>query len=271
MPDLNDSLLIISDLDGTLLDSQTHRWEAANDWLSVFKLRDIPVILCSSKSAAEIIEWQKALGLEGHAFIAENGAVIQLDARWTDSDDFPRRIIGLHHDELYATLDKLRRDHGFKFTCFADVDENTLGEWTGLTRRQAILARLAQASETFIWRDSEEMLSAFAAQISELGLMLVQGGRFWHVLDKQGGKGQALRWLYQQYQQRSSKSYITIGLGDGPNDASLLDNVDFAVVVKGYSRRPIILHNDNPQRVYHSAKYGPEGWVEGLNYFIRSE
>lgn len=271
MPHLHDTLLIVSDLDGTLLDHNTYRWEAASGWLGVFQSKGIPLVLCSSKSAPEIIEWQRELGLVGQPFIAENGSVIQLDERWTDSDSFPRRIVGMRHEELMVLLNDLRSRYGFKFTCFADVDDATLGEWTGLTRKQAALARLREASEAFIWRDTPEMFDAFSGQIAERGLMLVQGGRFWHVSEKQADKGKALRWLYQQYQQRENRAFTTIGLGDGPNDATLLDNVDFAVVVKGYSRKPIILRNDNPERVYHSIHYGPEGWKEGLDHFITAE
>lgn len=270
MPHLHDSLLIVSDLDGTLLDHHTYSWEAASGWLDVFRQRNIPLVLCSNKSAAETIAWQKELGIIGQAFIAEDGAVIQLDARWTGSDSFPRRIAGVRHDELMGQLNNLRNRYGFKFTCFADVDINTLSEWTGLTHKQAALARLREASEAFIWRDSQEKFSAFAERIAELGLMLVQGGRFWHIMGVQGDKGQALRWLYQQYQQNEGKTYSTIGLGDGPNDATLLDNVDYAVVVKGYNREPVILRNDNPARVYHSLHYGPQGWKEGVDYFIPS-
>ncbi|MCT4714450.1 mannosyl-3-phosphoglycerate phosphatase-related protein [Enterobacteriaceae bacterium H18W14] len=271
MPYLHDSLLIISDLDGTLLDHNTYRWEAASGWLGVFKQRHIPLVLCSSKSAAEIMEWQKELGIPGQPFIAENGAVVQLDERWSSSDYFPRRIAGIRHDELMNWLNDLRSQYGFKFTCFADVDENTLSGWTGLTHKQATLARFREASESFIWRDTPEMFNAFAERIADLGLMLVQGGRFWHIMHAQSDKGQALRWLYEQYRQNDGKTYITIGLGDGPNDAQLLDNVDYAVVVKGYSRKPVILRNDNPERVYHSLSYGPEGWKEGLDHFIPAE
>jgi mannosyl-3-phosphoglycerate phosphatase len=271
MPQLNDSLLIVSDLDGTLLDSHTYRWEAASGWLGIFKQRQIPVVLCSSKSAAELIDWQRELGLTGQPFIAENGAVIQLDERWSDSEGYPRLLLGIRHEPLIALLNNLRKQYGFKFTCFADVDENTLSEWTGLTHKQAALARLREASETFIWRDSQEMFEAFSAQVAGLGLGLIQGGRFWHVADSQSDKGQALRWLSDEYQRRENKTFTTLGLGDGPNDAALLDSVDYAVIVKGYSRRPVILHNDNPQRVYHSQHYGPEGWREGLDHFLSAD
>ena len=32
------------------------------------------------------------------------------------------------------------------------------------------------------------------------------------------------------------KRFITVGLGDGPNDAPMLDSVDYAVVIKGFSK-----------------------------------
>lgn len=268
MPLLHDPLLIISDLDGTLLEHHSYRWEAASPWISVLRQHGIPLILCSAKSAAEILDWQHELSLTGLPFIAENGAVIQLDARWSDSDAYPRLLTGIHHQELYAVLDKLRQKFGFKFTCFADVDEHILCELTGLTRTQASLAKLNEASETLIWRDSAEMMTAFSEQLASLGLMMLQGGRFWHVLDMQAGKDKAIHWLQQQFQQREGKTYITIGLGDSPSDALLLDSVDYAVVVKGYSRQPITLQNDTPQRVYRSQNYGPEGWKEGLDHFI---
>ncbi|MEW7314527.1 mannosyl-3-phosphoglycerate phosphatase-related protein [Buttiauxella gaviniae] len=268
MPQLHEPLLIVSDLDGTLLEHHSYNWEAARPWIEVLRDHNIPLILCSAKSAAEIIDWQNALALTGQAFIAENGAVIQLDARWSDHKDYPRLLTGIRHEELFSLLDKLRQKFGFKFTCFADVDESTLCELTGLTRNQASLAKLSEASETLIWRDTDEQLAAFNDQLAALGLMMLQGGRFWHVLDMQAGKDKALHWLQEQFQHREGKPHITLGLGDSPADAPLLESVDYAVIVKGYSRQAVTLQNDNAQRVYRTQAYGPEGWKEGLDHFI---
>lgn len=48
----------------------------------------IPVILCSSKTASEMDDIQQELGLGGLPYIAENGAVIQPDVRWENAARF---------------------------------------------------------------------------------------------------------------------------------------------------------------------------------------
>jgi mannosyl-3-phosphoglycerate phosphatase len=268
MPTLHDPLLVFSDLDGTLLDSHTYDWQPAAEWLSRLGQHNIPVILCSSKTAADMLALQKSLGLEDLPFIAENGAVIQLDTRWQDHADYPRLINGATHDEVVRVLTQLREQNGYKFTLFGEMEDRVLAEVAGLTPAQAALARLHEASETLIWRDSDERMAVFSDTLAGLGLRFMQGARYWHVLDERGGKDQAVNWLTKQYRQRDGHPHITLGLGDGPNDAPLLDNVDFAVVVKGLNRDGVALRNDDPDRVYRTELKGPAGWREGLDYWL---
>lgn len=270
MPILSDTLLVFSDVDGTLQDSHTGEWQAAAPWLARLREHHIPLILCSSKTAAEMLAIQQLLGLEGLPFIAENGAVIQLDARWQDNDRYPRIIQGSSHDEIARVLQQLRHRNGYKFTAFSELDEQVLSEVTGLTPAQASLARLHEASETLIWRDSDEQMAAFADALADLGLVFVQGARFWHVLDERGGKDQAVNWLTRQYHHANGKRHTTLGLGDGPNDVPLLDNVDFAVVVKGLNRQKLQLRDDTPERVFHTTLEGSAGWREGMDYMLDS-
>nr|WP_318381200.1 mannosyl-3-phosphoglycerate phosphatase-related protein [uncultured Enterobacter sp.] len=268
MPSLNDALLIFTDLDGTLLDSHTYDWQPAAAWLAQLQAHKIPVVLCSSKTAAEMMSIQKTLGLQGLPFIAENGAVVHLDDRWQDDDAWPRLLTGTSHQEIVKVLTQLREKNGDKFTLFSELDERVIAELTGLPPAQASLARLHEASETVIWRDSDTRMLAFEATLAELGLRFVQGARFWHVLDERAGKDQAVKWLTKQYQQREGKSFTTLGLGDGPNDAPLLDNVDYAVVVKGLNREGVTLRHDAPPRVYRTELKGPAGWREGLDHML---
>ncbi|CAI8751913.1 MULTISPECIES: mannosyl-3-phosphoglycerate phosphatase-related protein [Kosakonia] len=268
MPSLDDPLLVFTDIEGTLLDSHTGEWQHAAEWLARLRQRQIPVILCSSKTAAEMIAVQNTLQLQGLPFIAENGAVIQLDEHWQDHDDYPRIITGSPHAEIARVLTQLRLSNGWKFTTFSELDEHVLAELTGLTPAQANLAKLQEASETLIWRDSDERMAAFDDALAQLGLRVVQGARFWHVLDERGGKDQAVNWLTRQYRHYQGKRAVTVGLGDGPNDAPLLDNVDYAVVVKGLNRQGVTLRQDTPPRVYHTQQEGSAGWCEGMDHLF---
>ncbi len=56
---LDSPLLVFTDVDGTLCDSHTGNWHAAAGWLERLRQHHIPVILCSSKTAAEMIDLQK--------------------------------------------------------------------------------------------------------------------------------------------------------------------------------------------------------------------
>lgn len=149
-------LLVFSDLDGTLLDSHSYDWQPAAPWLTRLREANVPVILCSSKTSAEMLYLQKTLGLQGLPLIAENGAVIQLAEQWQEIDGFPRIISGISHGEISLVLNTLREKEHFKFTTFDDVDDATIAEWTGLSRSQAALTQLHEASVTLIWQHEKE-------------------------------------------------------------------------------------------------------------------
>ncbi len=166
--------------------------------------------------------------------------MIQLDVHWEDHPNYPRLIAGISHNEIRLVLHKLREKEQFKFTTFDDVDDQVISEWTGLNRAQSALTRLHEASVSLIWRDSDERMAQFVARLNDLGLQFVHGARFWHVLDASAGKDQAANWLIEAYRRQWRARPLTLGLGDGPNDAPLLDVMDYAVVVKGLNRRVYI-------------------------------
>lgn len=90
MLSLDSSLLIVSDLDGSLLDHHDYNWNAARQWLARLKQFRIPVIICSSKTAAEIVPLQEQLGIAGSPFIAEKRCPYRDDGGG-DRSRYPRR------------------------------------------------------------------------------------------------------------------------------------------------------------------------------------
>lgn len=55
------TLLIFTDLDGTLLDHESYDFTPARPMLARLAAMRAPVVLASSKTAAEIAEWQQGL------------------------------------------------------------------------------------------------------------------------------------------------------------------------------------------------------------------
>ena len=268
MPNLHDPLMIVTDLDGSLLDHHTYSWQPAERWLALLRQQHIPLVICTSKTAAEVIPLQQQLGFPGAPFIAENGALVQID---NAQGEMVRHHAGKNYSEICHSLRRLQQQHRFRFTSFADFTEKALGEITGLPLTNVAQARMREASEALVWRDSAEQFVLFRQALEQEALMLVQGGRFWHVMPQGSGKGEALRWLLQNMAPAGGKRFITVGLGDGPNDAPMLDSVDYAVVIKGYSKNPVELTRSDERHVYQTAEYGPAGWCEGLDYFISQE
>ncbi|WP_158784416.1 mannosyl-3-phosphoglycerate phosphatase-related protein [Pantoea sp. BAV 3049] len=267
MPTLQDPLMIVTDLDGSLLDHHTYSWQPAQPWLDRLKAAGVPIVICSSKTAAEILPLQQSLGITGAPFIAENGAIV----KWKNLNELAGTSQpGKNYPALCATLQHFRERYGFRFTGFSDVTEKEVADWTGLTPGNAALAMKREGSESLIWRDSAENFIAFQQALAEEKLELVQGGRFWHVMNQGRGKGTALAWLLAHYPPPQGKRWVTLGLGDGPNDAPMLDEVNHAVVIKGYSKNSVQLLREDKENIYYSTGYGPRGWSEGLSHFVRS-
>lgn len=261
MLSLNSSLMIITDLDGSLLDHHDYNWDAASAWLARLKQHQIPLVICSSKTAAEIIPLQKRLGIAGAPFIAENGARVVFGGDQTHPSE-----TNATYRALCQTLRTLQTQ--FRFNGFHEFSDADVARFTGLTLAEASQSRLREASEVMLWRDDEARLDAFREALAEHNLTLTQGGRFWHVMPAGSGKGIALGEIQQHVAQQEGKSRITVGLGDGPNDVPMLERVDYAVVIKGFSKTPVELQRSDTQNVYHTAHVGPQGWREGLDYFL---
>lgn len=268
MPELSDDMLIFSDLDGSLLDHDTYDWQPASPWLRSLKQHNIPVIITTSKTVNETTQVQQELGLENCPFIAENGASIELPESWRRHADYPRKLFSTGYVEICALLERLRLENHFNFSGFSTLADSDVATLTGLSLAQAKRARQRQASEPVLWHDDSDALQRFIHQLDCHGLALTQGGRFYHVMGKGVSKGCSALWLRHQYQQITHTPFVTLGLGDGPNDISLLRTTDYAVVIKSQNQQHITLGDAFTGKAYFTHQTGPTGWSEGLCHFI---
>lgn len=269
-------LLVVTDLDGTFLDHHDYSFDAALPMLERLRAGDVPVVFCSSKTRTEITALQRRTGLDGQAFVAENGALVVGPAGTVlagPSDDTGTADGAAPADadleRLRADLDRIRADHDLHFATFDGVTDEVVAAWTGLDLESAGAARRRDASEVLLWHaEDDDRADVFRRALAAAGLDLVRGGRFWHVLPAGRDKGTAVRMLVADHERRTGAAPRTIGLGDGPNDTALLDAVDLAVVVRGHGPAPCPLADDRPERVYRTTHPGPRGWSEGLGHHL---
>ncbi len=263
-------VLVFTDLDGTLLDHDTYSYAAASKALFELKKRNIPVILNSSKTMAEMKLLRQSMEL-WHPFIIENGgAVCVPQGYWTSPpevfSDFDVTFFGVPYEKLIELLDQLRAEHGYQFQGFHDISSEVLSSITGLSKAQAQLAQARLCSEPVQWKDSSESLKTFQEELQTHELQTLQGGRFMHI---QGivDKGLGVRWLIEQFQQQKDITEVfSIGLGDSPNDLAMLSEVDIPVVVRGVNLQAMQL--EHKSSVIYTSESGPRGWQEAIDSII---
>ena len=274
---MNDSpAIIFSDLDGTLLDHYTYQFSAASETLACLKNADIPVVLNTSKTYAELKIILKQLDLNT-PFIVENGAAIyipvgtfssqpadtvKVDEYWVKSFCLPRTYwLNLLEEGCTAYAEH--------FKGFSHLSNQQLAELTGLDESEATRAKQRQFGEPVHWLSDKATKHAFMHHLIDLGANVVQGGRFIHV----GGfcdKGQALIWLAEQYRQdQGYESLTTIALGDGENDIAMLEAADIAVQVRSPVHEfPTLYRQFN---TIQTDSYGPKGWAEALQVLLKTQ
>ena len=229
MPDT----IIFSDLDGTLLDAADYSFAPAAPALDLIRARGIPLVLCSSKTRAEIEALRRRLD-NAHPFIAENGGGIFVPrgyfAEEFEADAFgDYRLIrlGMSYGEIRKRFVRLRERLGARMRGFADMTDDEVAALTGLPRGEARLAKQRDFDEAFVFDGTAG--ETFLRAIGDAGLHWTQG-RFFHIMGDHD-KGRAVHLLQSLYR-REFGAVTSIGLGDSLNDLPMLAAVDRPVLVR---------------------------------------
>jgi len=263
-------LLVFTDLDGTLLDYETYSFERALPAIKFLKEKNIPLIFSSSKTRAEIEEVKLQLD-NTHPFIPENGGAIFVPkAYFSQKFNFKREDSDYFIMELGTPYTKLRealKDIGTllpgKLKGFGDLNFEEVANLCGFSSDQAKLAKQREYDEPFILEDeaSEPEIQEIAGR---LNLQITRGGRFYH-LTGQNDKGKAvlkLKSIYKDNCRGIPESLKTIALGDSFNDKSMLEFVDYPILIQkpdGSYDPSVRLDN-----LILASGDGPSGWSDAL-------
>jgi mannosyl-3-phosphoglycerate phosphatase len=243
------TLIIFTDLDGTLLDRDTYSWEPARTALKRCRQNWVPIVAVTSKTLAETRILSEKIGLDTH-FIFENGGGICLE-------DEKYLGLGIPYEDL--RIDFLILADRFHLRGMGDMSISELVKITGLTREEALLAKQRLFSEPFLYvgDESAELEAAAAGQ----GLQIIRGGRFYHLMAENQSKGNAVQKWVQQWGRNFTQPLCTAALGDSPNDFSMLAVVDHPFLVRHKNGRSV---SCTLETIVRTKAVGPAGWSEAV-------
>ena len=277
------TLVVFTDLDGTLLDHDHYGWKPATAVIDQLRERSIPLVLVTSKTRAEVKRIRVSLG-NGHPFVTENGAAIHVPVGYfagvstTAESPCVQEQSGRGYADIVEVLHDLRGRHQYRFKGFADHQPASLAALTGLSLGDAGRALQRDGSEPIDWQGSDASLATFRVRLQEAGLSLLRGGRFFHVVADGahggGDKGAAVAKLLERYRLQSvrtdaSAQVRSVALGDAQNDLPMFDQVDVAVVIptpRGESLRPV-----GAAELHTASEPGPLGWATEMGRILGCE
>jgi len=259
--------VVFTDLDETLLERRTYSFEKALPALKLLKDKDIPLVICSSKTRAEVEVYRKRLE-NIHPFVVENGGGIFIPRDYFENlggHDFFEEgnclviLLGTRYEKLRAALAALKA-MGFALRGFGDMSAEEISSLTGLSLPEAHLAKDRHFDETFFFDGDRD---ALRGAVKKMGLRLSTGRL--HHLTGRNDKGKAVEILMELYRGKYGDA-VFIALGDSPTDSAMLRRVDYPVLVQkekgSYDRRVAA-----PNLVLADG-IGPEGWNRAVTKLI---
>lgn len=265
--------LVFTDLDGSLLDHHSYRFDAAMPVLQALEQALVPLIPVSSKTLAELELLRPDLN-NHHPFIIENGAAVCIptgyfarqppdtrgqDGYWIREFVAPRQ----HWQSLIA---QAKPGYEGEFLTFAEAGIDGIMAMTGLNVHAAARAARRQYGEPVCWQGNGNKRQAFIADLQRLGATVLQGGRFLHV-SGDCDKGRALAWLADIYRLAwLERDIVTLAIGDSDNDLAMLERADKALLIRSPVHAPPAINRRDGLHI--SRRTGPEGWAEGVTAII---
>ena len=256
--------IIFTDLDGTLLEHNNYKFDKAKPALELVKEKKIPLIICTSKTRAEIEDYRKKLKNK-HPFISENGGAIFIPKNYFKDFNFKysKKIkgyyvieIGTPYEKLISVLKQIEKKTNSDIIGFHEMSLKDLVKDSGLSNTEAKLAMKREYDEPFKLIEPLNEKKKVFNLIKKHKLNYTEGGRYYH-LHGNNDKGKALKILKKIYERFYKTKINSIALGDSQNDAPMLKMADTSFLVQKPNKSYERISSNKIRKI---KGIGPIGW-----------
>ncbi len=266
------SVLIFTDLDGSLLDHDGYSYECARPALDRIRRLSVPLVFVTSKTRVEVERLQEKMGLR-EPFIPENGGGIFFPAGYRNFH-IPGGVerggktlipLGRSYPEIRRFFEERKTRFGVRGAGDLSVEE--LAEITGLTPEEARLAKQREFTEPFL-DDGDAQLALLGEEARLEGLKITRGGRFHHLIGIGQDKGEAVKRALRIFRDNLGEEVLSIGIGDRPNDVTMLAAVDIPVLIPHPDGRYEDVDLPNLRK---ASCPGSRGWNEAVTGILDAQ
>ena len=257
-------ILIFTDLDGSLLDKDTFRFDEIEDYFRELLSEGIKIIPNSSKTEAELYDFNEQYNLN-LSFIVENGSCIH--GLNLINANLPKKIsLSRSANEIYEIYNQnMTANLKEKIIFILNLKSNQQEEIFGLPLDKIKLAIKRNYSLPIQFNGTEIEKKEFIKIINDSGLSIQTGGRIMNICDNVN-KSKALSKTLDLIKKEIDKEIITVGVGDNQNDIDMLKLSDYACLVKNDNFDSSLINMDN---LIKSIEPSPRGWADVIKMAIQ--
>ena len=250
------SLIIFTDLDGSLLHRDNFKFDAIKDYIKSLVDEGIIIIPNTSKTEKEIEEFITELGSD-LPYISENGSSIH--GLNLINSNFPNKIVLSRDKQELIKIFNLKVPENLKAKC-KFISKMSLKEQTnifGLQKNNLKNALNRKYTIPFLFEGDKKEKIKLLNILKSSFLTMQEGGRVLNLGDNTD-KVKSMNQVLKIYKKVESKIKV-IAVGDNFNDLDMLRNCDIPCLVFNDQFKQDKINIDN---LIVSNKPSPEGWAD---------
>jgi mannosyl-3-phosphoglycerate phosphatase len=254
-------IIVVTDLDGCLLDPATYDYNEAVEPLYSLLEMGVEVAFNSSKTRVEQ-EFYREKWNVNNIFAVENGAAVYIPS----GNSYDIHIIGVSRETIEEKIKDIISETRGSLLWLDSITPEIFAEWMKIPIEVAGLALMREYSTLFLPFPNRRVVEETVKKLEIRGFKVQTGSGRVYVVTGKHDKSSALRIIREYYDKRWSRN-VYIGVGDGYNDLPMLLNTDYAVVLGNRGVADKI--NSTGKKYVFIDERGPKAWLKGILETIR--